>query len=309
MSNTYIGPFGRILPITEDYDLSQSPKSPPSNMLTRKMPPLPDMFAFGSDPTPGFTDPNRYSRSQKPNPSSRPHMGEALPPVSQLLSPVSPTGGDACSFSSRFRTGSPSEPSSGYPSPHPEEYNAPSYHRQGGNAFPGHISRGSHPQSQYTNIGRDSLPPSMISPQHRPSYPSSLERSRTDWQPSPPTPSSTPFPWPPVQRPEYRTAGPSVSPHLREPLSTVKPNPKVVCEKTIPGEGPCYVYEDGTHVRKFIDGELVNAQWGITKAGRPRRRLAIACMTCREKKIKCDPTDLKCVQCDKSGRECHFQSA
>ena len=84
---------------------------------------------------------------------------------------------------------------------------------------------------------------------------------------------------------------------------------RVVGEEVVPGEGPCYVYEDGSYVKKFIDGEVVNAQWGVTKAGKPRKRLAIACMTCREKKIKCDPGEPKCVQCDKSGRECRFQTA
>lgn len=69
------------------------------------------------------------------------------------------------------------------------------------------------------------------------------------------------------------------------------------------------MYDDGTHVKKVIDGEAVNAQWGVTKAGKPRKRLAIACLTCREKKIKCDPDEPKCVQCDKSGRECRFQTA
>lgn len=70
------------------------------------------------------------------------------------------------------------------------------------------------------------------------------------------------------------------------------------------GEGLCYIYEDGTYCRAIIDGEPVNPSWGITKAGKPRKRLAQACLTCREKKIKCEPGYPKCHQCAKSQRVC-----
>ncbi|KAF3054090.1 hypothetical protein E8E11_011495 [Didymella keratinophila] len=56
--------------------------------------------------------------------------------------------------------------------------------------------------------------------------------------------------------------------------------------------------------RAIIDGEPVNPSWGITKAGKPRKRLAQACLTCREKKIKCEPGYPKCHQCAKSQRVC-----
>lgn len=89
----------------------------------------------------------------------------------------------------------------------------------------------------------------------------------------------------------------------------VKLQPRVVREDIIPGEGPVWVYEDGSTCPKIIDGEAVNAHWGVTKAGRPRKRLAIACTTCREKKIKCDPAMPKCAQCEKFGRNCHYATA
>ncbi|KAG9193258.1 hypothetical protein G6011_03293 [Alternaria panax] len=79
---------------------------------------------------------------------------------------------------------------------------------------------------------------------------------------------------------------------------------RCVGQRDIPGEGPCYVYEDGTYCRAIIDGEAVNPSWGITKAGKPRKRLAQACLTCREKKIKCEPGIPKCHQCSKSQRVC-----
>lgn len=100
--------------------------------------------------------------------------------------------------------------------------------------------------------------------------------------------------------------------HERSPQAvenSVKPMARVVGEADVPGQGPSWVYEDGTTCKKIIDGEEVNAQWGVTKAGKPRKRLAIACTTCREKKIKCDPAEPKCVQCEKFGRECRFTTA
>lgn len=85
--------------------------------------------------------------------------------------------------------------------------------------------------------------------------------------------------------------------------------PRFVRQAEVPGEGLCYFYDDGTHCRTVIDGEAVNAHWGVTKAGKPRKRLAIACITCREKKIKCDPDYPRCVQCEKFGRICKFKNA
>lgn len=85
--------------------------------------------------------------------------------------------------------------------------------------------------------------------------------------------------------------------------------PRFVRQADVPGEGLCYFYDDGTHCKTHIDGEVVNAHWGVTKAGKPRKRLAIACITCREKKIKCDPDYPRCTQCEKFGRVCKFKNA
>ncbi|KAK4171152.1 fungal-specific transcription factor domain-containing protein [Triangularia setosa] len=85
--------------------------------------------------------------------------------------------------------------------------------------------------------------------------------------------------------------------------------PRFVRAAEVPGEGMCYFYDDGSHCKTVIDGEQVNAHWGVTKAGKPRKRLAIACVTCREKKIKCDPDYPRCVQCEKFGRVCKFKNA
>ncbi|KAK3378258.1 hypothetical protein B0H63DRAFT_242315 [Podospora didyma] len=85
--------------------------------------------------------------------------------------------------------------------------------------------------------------------------------------------------------------------------------PRFVRSAEVPGEGMCYFYDDGSHCKTVIDGEAVNMLWGVTKAGKPRKRLAIACITCREKKIKCDPDYPRCVQCEKFGRVCKFKNA
>lgn len=85
--------------------------------------------------------------------------------------------------------------------------------------------------------------------------------------------------------------------------------PQFTHEAYVPGEGTCYFYDDGTRCKSIIDGEVVNKFWGVTKTGKPRKRLAIACMTCREKKIKCDPDYPQCDQCKKFGRTCRFKNA
>ncbi len=51
--------------------------------------------------------------------------------------------------------------------------------------------------------------------------------------------------------------------------------PRFLRQGEVPGEGMCYFYDDGTHCKTVIDGEPVNAHWGVTKAGKPRKRLAI----------------------------------
>lgn len=53
---------------------------------------------------------------------------------------------------------------------------------------------------------------------------------------------------------------------------------------------------------KEIDGIEVNPEWGLTKAGKARQRLPIACTNCRGKKIKCliNKDGGPCHNCQKS---------
>lgn len=281
--------------------------------------PFPSRHNLGSDPTLGFTDPNRYETTSYPR-RPVPAIHEKLPPVSQLLTP----GGVAPSpFAQRFEMCPPSEIRSSHQA----------YQRPGRSE-----SRQVQPENHY-------LPaPYAITPPTPPQLPLPTRdaphtnnvvteyhtafRSRADSSPLPysrssegsqqtvgqaqSTPSASQNQWYARQSSSYPPSLSSVTLSSQVPRhspAAAKPVLKVVEEKTIPGEGPCYIYEDGSRVRKMIDGEVVNAHWGVTKAGKPRKRLPIACTTCREKKIKCDPAEPKCVQCDKSGRECRFHTA
>ena len=53
---------------------------------------------------------------------------------------------------------------------------------------------------------------------------------------------------------------------------------------------------------KEVDGITVNPEWGLTKAGKARQRLPVACLTCRTKKIKCliNKDGGPCLNCLKS---------
>ena len=75
--------------------------------------------------------------------------------------------------------------------------------------------------------------------------------------------------------------------------------------RDFPNEGSFYVYEGGQRIPTHVDGEQVNPAWGLTKANKPRKRLALACLDCREKKIKCEPAGVStCLQCEKARRVC-----
>ncbi|MCJ1293626.1 hypothetical protein MMC34_005181 [Xylographa carneopallida] len=284
--------------------------------------PLPSRLDYGSDPSPGFTDPNRYetiSRSKRS--TGRSDTDAKLPSLSQLLTPGPHLGLSTSSFSQRLGTGSPVEVGSAHSSPHSRGYSTPRF-AQAENYFQIPYTSAPSGHTVYPITTRDtsqSYPPPITQPSRYLQSTSSNHNARSSnpefdrqtW-PRPYTSPVNRHQWQPDERPDARPSprlNTSVARRFGEAQSPLKPARKVVGEKVIPGEGPCYVYEDGSHVKKFIDGEIVNAQWGVTKAGKPRKRLAIACMTCREKKIKCDPGEPKCVQCDKSGRECRFQTA
>ncbi|KAL8769414.1 MAG: hypothetical protein Q9209_004642 [Squamulea sp. 1 TL-2023] len=310
-------------------------------MATYQLPPpqIPMGLEFGSDPRPGFSEPKNYdirSQSRRAAEQQRQTFNEPrrsynvqhgqLPSVSQLLTPGSQSSsGHSPPYSShQSLAGSENRPEQSPP-------RQPSFRGSPPNATT--LSY----QSSYSTVpyqvpSRDNLLPgtpryAVMPPYAMPmqpiqdptmnSYPyASVPQPRL--YPSYPQQSSQP----PVMaaRVQNSTSQPGIydytsSAGTRSDQSAgmiaqnVKPLARVVGEQDVPGEGPCWIYEDGSICKKIIDGELVNAQWGVTKAGKPRKRLAIACTTCREKKIKCDPAEGRCLQCEKIGRECRFTTA
>ncbi len=374
MSRTYIGPFGRILPIldgNEPQQLQLPIDETRTNMTTYQLPP-PERLQFGSDTSPGFTEPMRYntiSQSRRPpgttgpaySEQPRPSPHEQLPPVRQLFSPPSaksqpsqyPPQHDA-NLSQR-RSTLPVAPRSvpDQPAPIPQYAYQSSFPQPPLPPQPSQIQT-----SMNTNVRREDLrsspsirqpPQSPYNPHQGPSatsypasYPAYSERPMQIPQTlysvaqqnhhAPPSNAPQSHRSPPLDAPQPQQVAPMTVPvqyyqehpgdydmssapasgHEQSPQAaenSVKPMARVVGEADIPGQGPSWIYQDGTTCKKIIDGEEVNAQWGVTKAGKPRKRLAIACTTCREKKIKCDPAEPKCVQCEKFGRECRFTTA
>ncbi|KAI4282945.1 MAG: hypothetical protein L6R38_002564 [Xanthoria sp. 2 TBL-2021] len=313
-------------------------------MTTYQLPPpqIPLGLEFGSDPRPGFSEPKNYdisSQSRRAVEQQRQTFDEPrrsyniqhgqLPSLSQLLTPGSQSTGatsppyashqNPISPESRPEESSPRQPNfrdpppqaaavpyqnaySAVPYQHPSRDNllprSPRY--AGPPAMPPYAM----PMQPIYDSSMNSYPHASISqPRLYPSYPQ---------QPPHPTAMAAPTQNSSSQPGLYEypsNSGPRSDQPTGNAAQSVKPLPRVVGEQDVPGEGPCWIYEDGSVCKKVIDGELVNAQWGVTKAGKPRKRLAIACTTCREKKIKCDPAEGKCLQCEKFGRECRFTTA
>ncbi|KAI4247867.1 MAG: hypothetical protein L6R42_009503 [Xanthoria sp. 1 TBL-2021] len=353
MSRTYIGPFGRILPVLDnssDGDSSGTEgQGPPiqdsqSNMTTYQLPPpqIPLGLEFGSDPRPGFSEPKNYdisSQSRRAVEQQRQTFDEPrrsyniqhgqLPSLSQLLTPGSQsTGATSPPYASHQNPTSPENRSEGssprqpnFRDPPPQAAAVP--YQNAYSAVPyQHPSRDNLLPRSPRYAGPPAMPPYAMpmQPVYDPgmnSYPhASISQPRLyssyPQQPPHPTAMAAPTQNSSSQPGLYEypsNSGPRSNQPTGNAAQSVKPLPRVVGEQDVPGEGPCWIYEDGSVCKKVIDGELVNAQWGVTKAGKPRKRLAIACTTCREKKIKCDPAEGKCLQCEKFGRECRFTTA
>lgn len=309
-------------------------------MTAYQLPPptLPARVQFGSDHSTGFTEPNRYDTasysrryqdSQRSNfdEQSRRTYHEPLPSVSQLLTPGSQSSIPASPFSDQHSP-DPSEvesthlPARRIISDRPAQQGTYAYHGGYENVSmqPQHREKVDPRVASYNSIS----PAAQYQPQ--PSYPTTHTQNMESYgsygeparlvphpsQPRQIAPLTSPTQFYHGHASSYDLSASSIpgpDSARRDTANAVKPLARVVGEQIIPGEGPCWVYEDGSTCKKVIDGEAVNAQWGITKAGKPRKRLAIACTTCREKKIKCDPGDPKCVQCEKFGRECRFTTA
>lgn len=309
MSGYYVGPFGRMLPIAGGSSSEQPPDSranqsePGDNPYQLPPPRTPANLQFGSDP---FL--RQRQSSDKPESARGPASAEAvsqrqrteqLPSVRSLLTPAS----------------GPSSP----PPYHPQTYGTPTPidpHRELSYPFRHHESTlppppiGGQDRRRAESLPHSqsaSLPPlshvAMTSPRDMTHH-----HAATRSDPSTATMPHAQLPPHGASYHESATVG-----EISSPESVSRPNPQallphVVDERYIDGE-LCFVYADGSHQPKIVDGKPVNPNWGVTKAGKPRKRLAQACLTCREKKIKCQPNRPKCDQCQKSGRECRFENA
>ena len=88
------------------------------------------------------------------------------------------------------------------------------------------------------------------------------------------------------------------------PITGLEDLGKYLGVEDVRGEGTYHVYEDGKRIPTQVDGKYVNPAWGLTKSMKPRKRLALACLECRKKKIKCESAASNCTRCEKAKRPC-----
>ncbi|KAJ5689244.1 hypothetical protein N7462_003636 [Penicillium macrosclerotiorum] len=311
MSGYFVGPFGRMLPITDDPSSEQPPErranQSESGDNPYQLPPprAPPNLQFGTDP---FLRQRQQGENQEPgrgplsaeSTAQRPRT-EQLPSVRSLLTPVNDPNSSP-SFHQPYGTPTPNAEHRelSYPFRHHDPPAPPQIPPVAGQDRARGRSE-SLPQSQPA-----SLPPLSHVALHSPRDINHHTATRSD--PSTTNLQSSQLPYLGTPYHEAGASGELSSPESAS-WSKVPPLlPHVVDERYIDGE-LCFVYADGSHQPKIVDGKPVNPNWGVTKAGKPRKRLAQACLTCREKKIKCQPNRPKCDQCQKSGRECRFESA
>jgi hypothetical protein len=303
MANLHIEPSGNQLPLQKGVragdDQRVSPgQSVPGNYLYQLPPPRPSS-------TLPFTSNSHDRQTHRPesihmngirarDPALPQNSGEKLPSVTQLLSPALPPSLPPSPYLSKHCKSGSSTSQTSIGSLHEL-----SHHHAGPSVAraPALIPRSNGPYEQFPPQQAGKLPSisqfGIQSPPVTKNLGSPGGRSFLQSPEKSPTESS---PFPVTDAKDGSSPRPAILPH-------------VVDERYIEGEGLCYIYADGSYCPKAIDGEPVNANWGVTKAGKPRKRLAQACVTCREKKIKCHPNLPKCDQCQKSGRQCRFESA
>jgi hypothetical protein len=105
-----------------------------------------------------------------------------------------------------------------------------------------------------------------------------------------------------TQPDQFRQLSPSSNYHAGSPgLETIRqPSAPYVVDRSSHGPVRTNSWHDAPHQR----------DWGTTKAGKPRKRLAQACLNCRHKKIRChsNPSGIKCTQCERTDVHCRFES-
>ena len=81
-------------------------------------------------------------------------------------------------------------------------------------------------------------------------------------------------------------------------------------DQRLPGDAPHNSPVDQSGQSEVTTEAVTESPWGFTKAGKARKRLEQACVSCRKKKTKCEPMNSgsKCLPCEKSGSRCHFDN-
>lgn len=253
--------------------------------------------------TPTHAEPPRPLEPSNVQPAPRLHISagsfdrdrggqrQQLPGLHELLSPA--TRPDTQPPTARAW---PPAPPSSSPWERPPNSNMPPPH-----SHPPHLPQPTVPMHSYPAQGppprRDEmhrvdgyrLPPANPSGVPTPGGPPSLPlhqrpEPRLDEQymaPRPLTANSYPVAMPPMpQDPSALDRRQSISRH-RTSTGAAANSLQCVGQRDIPGEGLCYVYQDGSTCPTMIDGEPVNPLWGTTKAGKARKRLAVACLYVR----------------------------
>lgn len=85
--------------------------------------------------------------------------------------------------------------------------------------------------------------------------------------------------------------------------------PNIPLRAELPGETSNLLYDDGSYSKRAIDVKPMNAPLYTTKAKSSRKRQKSSCMTCRKKRIRCNPEHPRCVQCKQSGSICEWRNA
>jgi hypothetical protein len=156
---------------------------------------------------------------------------------------------------------------------------------------------------------------SIVPPSPYRIYPESRDYTTVPYERSRQASSTTPYPHTGLPSPYTSTAPEEF--HRQSPANSLErpgsdgfppagpeSSKKYLGVQEVPGEGQFHMYEGGYRIPTQVDGENVNPAWGLTKANKPRKRLAMACLDCREKKIKCEPGANSCLQCEKAKRPC-----
>lgn len=70
------------------------------------------------------------------------------------------------------------------------------------------------------------------------------------------------------------------------------------------GNGKSRFDEGGSRIPNQVEGDQADPALGPGTVNKPRKRLALACINCRTRKIKCDPSDITCRPCAKAKLSC-----